>query len=58
MSYVRVNCYFSGESRICLLIHKFLLLFLEKDPAIDAKNEGSGLELAFIVMLRVGVLWR
>ena len=50
--------FFKGVTDLFLVIHKFLLLVLEKDTAVNAKNEGRGIELAIVVILRVGVFWR
>lgn len=50
--------FFKRVTYLFLVIHEFLLFVLEKDPPVNAKDEGGGIKLAIVVILRVGVFWR
>ena len=50
--------FLEGVADLFLVIHKFLLLVLKKDPPVDAENEGRRIKLTVVVVLRVSVFWR
>ena len=50
--------FFERISYLFLVIHELLLLVFDEDSAVDAKDEGRGVELAIIVVLGICVFWR
>lgn len=49
--------FFEGIPDLLLVVHEFLLLVLLEDSAVDAEDEGGGVELVVVVVLGVGVFW-